>query len=231
MLTLLWVGSAVTGFASLRLADVPRFRRSDPPTDAAALLAALVTRGIANEAKILPGAERTVRLRIHGIRVAHLRPKAAKGSASPNRLAQFWKECVGNTPLRLLAVGDDPAPESAARGTLLVFGPLRGTPRRALRAGILLRVLRDADQQATGLGATRHLALALARYDRSELPGLLVRGLLTTHTLTERFRRSPEWKDATAAVADLVDPPERLEPISEADVGVVCWMEIQPAGG
>ena len=26
-----------------------------------------------------------------------------------------------------------------------------------------------------------------------------------------------------------VDPPERLEPITEADVGVVCWMEIQPA--
>ena len=27
-----------------------------------------------------------------------------------------------------------------------------------------------------------------------------------------------------------VDPPERLTPIKEDDVGVVCWMEIQPAG-
>ena len=27
-----------------------------------------------------------------------------------------------------------------------------------------------------------------------------------------------------------VDPPERLEPISERDVGVVCWMEILPSG-
>ena len=26
-----------------------------------------------------------------------------------------------------------------------------------------------------------------------------------------------------------VDPPERLDPITEADLGVVCWMEIQPA--
>ena len=176
---------------------------SDPPTDAAALLDALVTRGIADDARNLPGAERTVRLRIHGIQVAHVRPKTAKGSASPKRLEQFWKERVGNTALRLVAVGDDPDPASTARGALLVFGPLRGTPLRALPAGILLRVLRDADQQATGLGATRHLTSALARYDRSELPGLQVRGLLTTHTLTERFRRSSEWEDAVAAVAAL----------------------------
>ena len=27
-----------------------------------------------------------------------------------------------------------------------------------------------------------------------------------------------------------VDPPERLDPITEADVGVICWMEIQPPG-
>ena len=176
---------------------------SDPPTSAAELLETLVIRGIADEVRTLPGTERTVRLRAHGIQVAHVRPITARGSASPRRLEQFWKERVGNTALRLVAVGDDPDPASTARGALLVFGPLRGTPLRALPAGILLRVLRDADQQATGLGATRHLASALTRYDRSELPGLLVRGLLTTHTLTERFRRSSEWEGAAAAVAAL----------------------------
>lgn len=180
---------------------------SDPPTDAAELLDALVTRGIADDARNLTGAERTVRLRLHGIQVAHVRPTTAKGSASPKRLERFWRERVGNTPLRLLTVGDETDPARTARGVLPVFGPLRGTPLRALPAGVLLRVLREADQQGTGLGATRHLASALARYDRSELPGLLVRGLLTTHTLTERFRQSAEWEDATAVVADL--PPGR----------------------
>ena len=174
---------------------------SDLPTDAAELLEALVTRGIADDTRNLSGAERTVRLRVHGIQVAYLRPTTAKGSAPPKRLERFWKERVGNTALRLLAVGDDPASESSAKGALLVFGPLQGTPLRALPAGTLLRVLRDADQQASGLGAMRYLASALARYDRSELPGLLVRGLLTTHTLTERFRRSSAWDDAAAAVA------------------------------
>ena len=175
---------------------------SDPPTSAAELLDALVTRGIADEARNLPGAERTVRLRIHGVLAAHVRLKRAKGSAS-KKLERFWKDRVGNTPLRVVAFSDDPDPASAARGALHVFGPLRGTPLRALPAGILLRLLRDADRQDSGLGATRHLAAALARYDRSELPGLLVRGLLTTHTLTERFRRSPQWENAAAAVATL----------------------------
>ena len=175
---------------------------SDLPTNAAELLEALVTRGIADAARNLLGAERTARLRIHGIQIAHLRLTAGKGSAA-KKIERFWKDRVSNTPLRLLAVSDDPDPASTARGALLVFGPLPGTPLRALPAGILLRVLRDANQQDSGLGATRHLASALSRYDRSELPGLLVRGLLTTHTLTERFRRSPAWDDAAAAVTNL----------------------------
>ena len=177
---------------------------SDPPTNAAELLDALLTRGIADEARNIPGADRTVRLRIHGIQVAHIRFERTRGSAQ-KKLERFWTDRVGNTALRLVVVADDPSPESAAKGALLVFGPLRGTPLRSLPAGILLRVLRDADGQDSGLGATRHLASALARYDRSELPGLLVRGLLTTHTLSERFRGSPKWKDARAAVSGL--PP------------------------
>ena len=177
---------------------------SDPPTNTAELLDGLVTRGIADEARNLPGAERTARLRIHGIQVAHLQPKTATGAAL-GKLERFWKDRVGNTALRLLAVADDPDQTSAARGALLVFGPLRGTPLRALPAGILLRLLRDADQQDSGLLATRHVASALARYDRSEIPGLLVRGLLTTHMLSERFRGSPKWKDAREAVSGL--PP------------------------
>ncbi len=175
---------------------------SDPPTNAAELLDALVTRGVADEARHLPGAERTVRLQVHGIQVAHLRLKTRSKSAG-KKVERFWKDRVGNTALRLLAVSDDPDPASTARGALLVFGPRPATPLRALPAGVLLRVLRDADRQDSGLGATRHLAAALARYDRSELPGLLVRGLLTTHTLTERFRRSAAWEDAATAVANL----------------------------
>ena len=177
---------------------------SDPPANAAELLDALLTRGIADEARNIPGADRTVRLRIHGIQVAHIRFERTRGSAQ-KKIERFWTDRVGNTALRLVVVADDPSPESAAKGALLVFGPLRGTPLRSLPAGILLRVLRDADGQDSGLGATRHLASALARYDRSEIPGLLVRGLLTTHTLSERFRGSPRWKDAREAVSGL--PP------------------------
>ena len=177
---------------------------SDPPTNAAELLDALLACGIADGARTLARAERTVRLRIHGIQVAHIRFDTT-GVSAQRKVERFWRDGVGNTALRLVVVADDLAPASAARGALLVFGPLRGTPLRSLPAGILLRLLRDADDQDSGLAATRHLASALARYDRSELPGLLVRGLLTTHTLSERFRGSPKWKDARAAVSGL--PP------------------------
>lgn len=177
---------------------------SGPPTNAVELLDALLAHGVADEANTLPGSERTVRLRIRGIQVAHLGLEGTTGSAG-RKLERFWKDRVGNTALRLVVVADDPTLESAAKGAVLVFGPLPGTPIRSLPAGILLRALRDADQQDSGLGATRHLASSLARYDRSEVPGLLVRGLLTTHTLSERFRGTSKWKTAQEAASGL--PP------------------------
>ena len=149
---------------------------TDSPATAADLLEALLAQGIADGVRTLPGAERTVR---------------------PERL---WKERVGNTALRLLVLGDDPEPAPLAKGGVLVFGPRRKAPLRSLPAAGLLRLLRDADTQDSGLLAMRWLTSALARDDRAERPGLLVRGLLTTHTVTERFRRSPKWKDAEETV-------------------------------
>ena len=177
---------------------------SDTPISAADLLDGLLTRGIADEAGSRPGANRTVRLRSHGILVAEVALDGGKGDPG-KKLQRFWRDCVGSTALRLVAVGDDSTPTPSGKGMVLVFGPRRDAPLRSLPASILLRLLRDADARDSSLGAARQLAAALARYDRSELPGVLVRGLLTTHTLSERFRRSPQWRGAQEAVAGL--PP------------------------
>ena len=175
---------------------------SDLPTTAAELLETLLSRGIADESRTLPGSERTVRSRIHGIQVA-LAPGGNTGGATGKKLERLWRDRVANTALRLLVIADHPKPPAPGKGVTLVFGPRKDAPVRSLPAGILLRLLRDADAQDSGLRATRQLAAALARYDRAERPGLLVRGLLTTHTLTERFRRSPQWLGAAETVRDV----------------------------
>ena len=179
---------------------------SDLPISAAELLEALLARGIVTEVSHSPGGARTVRSRDHGIQIAHLRLKKAGGSPE-KKLARFWRERVGNTALRLIAVTDAPDSAPERSGALLVFGPHRRAPTRSLPASVLLRVLRDAVEQQSGVLASRHLTAALARYDRTETPGLAVRGLLTSHTLTERFLRLPRWRvareEATRAVGHL----------------------------
>lgn len=179
---------------------------SELPISAAELLEALLARGIATEVSPSPGGVRTVRSRDHGIQIAHLPLKKAGGSPA-KKLARFWRERVGNTALRLIAVSDAPDSASERSGALLVFGPHRKAPTRSLPASVLLRVLGDAVEQQSGVLASRHLTAALARYDRTETPGLTVRGLLTSHTLTERFLRLSRWRvareEATRAVAHL----------------------------
>ena len=169
------------------------------PTNAAELLDALLIGGLAEEVGAFSGAERVVRLHAHGVHVAHTQPGSTRKTGA-KKMARLWKSRVGNTPLRLLLVADDPEPATAANRALLVFGPRSGAPLRSLPAGILLRLLQRLADHSSGLAAERSLASALGRYDRTELPGLLVRGLLTTHTLTERFRRSSEWRAAGEAV-------------------------------
>ncbi|MXW71339.1 MAG: hypothetical protein F4Z74_07810 [Acidobacteria bacterium] len=178
----------------------------DPPINAAELLEALRRSGITDEASPLPGAGRTVRFRSHGIQIAHVPLRKGRGNPE-KKLAQFWRDRVGNTALRLIAVADalDSAPER--HGSLLVFGPHRKAPIRSLPGTVLLRILSDAMAQESGVLASRQVTAALARYDRAETPGLAVRGLLTSHTLTERFLRLPRWhkerEEAAHAVARL----------------------------
>ena len=163
---------------------------SNEPTTVAELLDALLARGAAEEIGPGRGLARAVRLIGRaGVVVGSVR---LPGSGDPEALRRAWKRRVGTTNLRLLVIGDGSEAKglASAKGAILVFGPGGKGPIRALPGGAVLRLLDEAKEKR-GVAVARHLADGFSRYDRSETPGLAVRGLLTTHALTERFLKSP----------------------------------------
>ncbi len=167
---------------------------SAEPTTVAELLDALVTRGVAEEAPARGELEQAVRLTgSFGMQVGWVR---LTGRGDPETLERVWKRRIGRTNLRLVVVADGSEAKriESAAGALLVFGPGGKGPVRALPGGALLRLFEEAGAKPA-LSAVRHLADGFARYDRQETPGLAVRGLLTTHTLTRRFLASARWAE------------------------------------
>ncbi len=111
--------------------------------------------------------------------------------------------------------------------------------------------LADSQEGEESLGPMQAWALDLLRDPEVPLPPgaddaaaalAAGRGTIVRRTLGE-IRRSVETQaisqgEAALRVVELVreeglrpvDPPARVEPITAADLGVVCWMEVLPAG-
>lgn len=156
------------------------------------LLDDLLASGTAQEAEPKDGIRRAVRVGQFEV--------GATSKPSEKAMHARWKRRVGTSALEFLLIAD--APGDA--GSLLVLGPLHEAPVRAIAPEVLSRVLERAHAEPDGLRATRRLASDLARADRSDIPGLVVRGLLTVHTLDRRFRQAPKrWEEARRAVEGL----------------------------
>ena len=155
------------------------------------VLDALVNRGVAHRIQVrLDGFDQAVA--VGDIEVA------TTTRTSEKALGALWKRRVGTSALHLLLVADAPdQPDS-----VLVFGPGRETPLRALSGEALLDALEESAAEKSWIGAVRRLAAALARLDLGTIPGVVVRGLLTTHTLERRFRGRPARWETAAETAD-----------------------------
>lgn len=126
-------------------------------------------------------------------------------AAARKRMPATWKRRVGNTPLTLLLLADGPGDPADATGSarLLAVGPSQADqgpyPVPAKPAS---RIVEEFAGLPEGVERLHFLARELERMGRSGIPGALVRGLLTEHTL-ERLRQRPWWPEAERATAAL----------------------------
>ena len=166
--------------------------------DAALLVSRLVTEGLAEELEPAEGCVAAARLGDLEVSATGELPPGARRK----RLAALWKAQVGSTGRKLLLVADDREEEGrlAALGpSTAEQGPSAGPPER------LLSLLRDYRRSDGDLEALYRLVGALERMGASRLPGVVVRGLLTEHTL-ERLRDDADrtrWDEACRLTASL----------------------------
>jgi len=127
--------------------------------------------------------------------VAHIE-LALTSPVSERRFRALWTRRQGNraTPLILVAEAggtgvrvlgpqrsDEPVREVSLDGLVATLEDLEGKPRRDAVAGLMA---------------------ALERLDRSGIPGVIVRGLLTKHVLRRRLPRQAEhWEQLSAAAS------------------------------
>lgn len=142
--------------------------------------------------------------------------RGAAGLEEPgDRLEAAWRVAVDsivaehNEMAKAEDTGDSIGPLQA-----WALGQILGDPEVALPGG--------AEEAAEALGVGR---------------GSIVRRTLGNIKRRVAAKEIPKSQAAVEIVALVqseglrpVDPPERLAPITETDVGVVCWMEIQSAG-
>ncbi|MDP9340674.1 MAG: hypothetical protein M3Q23_00920 [Actinomycetota bacterium] len=124
---------------------------------------------------------------------------ALAGQVNDRRLRAVWTRRRGSRGTPLLVIC--PTGDSAAR----VLGPQRADePVREVGADALVGVLRELEGKSRR-DATAALAAALERMDRSGIPGLVIRGLLTKHLLARRLPRDhPEdWRRLQADAASV----------------------------
>ena len=157
--------------------------------NAAELLERLVAYGVAREVPASSGVRRAVR--INRIEVAI----AVDGRE--RSLRARWRERAENRAISYLLVVDDPE----SPGSVRTLGPrTHNEPVRSVDCAGLATVI-EATAEMTSLGAVRHLAGEVVRLAGR---GLVTAGLLTRHSLEDRFRNDAHrWQAAQEAVAPL----------------------------
>lgn len=107
---------------------------------------------------------------------------ARAGATDERKVRAAWKRRQGGGPVPLLLIGDDPESE----GRVQVLGPQKDGPLRRVRAEALLELV-QATAELGRVAAIRRLAEELERLDSDGVPGLIVRGLGTTHLYATRL--------------------------------------------
>ncbi len=116
------------------------------------------------------------------------------------RLRALWRARLGNRAVPLLLLVDAPG------GTRTIGPQTSDEPVRSISFDALTRALEEARGMAQRQAAA-YLVDALERRDRTGIPGVIIRGLLTKHVLTRRLRkyRADDWK-RLHELADRVRP-------------------------
>ena len=171
------------------VAAVGRRRVRFRAVNAAELLERLVAYGVGREAPVPSGVSRAVA--VNRIEVAI----AVDGRE--RSLRARWRERAENKGLAYLLVVDD----HEHTGSVRTLGPrTHNEPIRSVDCAGLAAVI-EATAGMTALGAVRHLAGEVVRLAGR---GLVTSGLLTRHSLEDRFGRDAHrWPAAQRAVASL----------------------------
>ena len=161
--------------------------------DAERVVSSLIGDGIAEEAK--PQGEFVLSARIGRTEVSVAGSLSAASAGA--KLRSRWKQRVGNTPLKLLLLAD----VSGGDDRVVVVGPSKADqgPYSVPATGLLEKLREFADRPDRG-ARLRWLTRELQRLGLSGIPGVLVRGLLTEHTL-ERWRARDWWEGAKRTTA------------------------------
>lgn len=112
---------------------------------------------------------------------------ARAASTDERKIRASWKRRHGGGAVPLLLITDDPDSESRVQ----VLGPRLEGPIRKVRAEALLELVR-AGAELGKVAAIRRLAEELERLDADGVPGLIVRGLGTTHLFRTRLPTKEE---------------------------------------
>ena len=171
------------------IATVGRRRVRFRAVNAAELLERLVSYGLAREVVSRPGVDRAVS--VNQIEVAIAADRAERS------LRARWRERVESSGLAYLLVTDD----ADRPGSVEVLGPSTvDVPVRSVDCTRLADVL-EAVPNMTSLDAVRHVA---GEIDRLAGRGMVVEGLLSRHTLEDRFRNDAErWQTAATTIEQL----------------------------
>lgn len=123
---------------------------------------------------------------------------------SEHALRKVWRDRRGTGATPLLLIADDEARQGVVKAVVDAASTIRSVEAKALAAA-----LDRISRMASRLEAIRELAAELERLDRSGIPGIRVRGLLSIHTLDVRLRTDrmswPALEEAVKAVTPSAD--------------------------
>lgn len=158
------------------------------------VVSSLIGDGVAEEAK--PQGEFVLSARVGRTEISVARSLSAASAGA--KLRGLWKRRVGNTPTKLILLADVSGGDD---DRVVVVGPSKADQGPySVPAGGLLEKLREFAARPDKVARLRWLTRELQRLGLSGIPGVLVRGLLTEHTL-ERWRKRDWWESAKQTTA------------------------------